>query len=193
MEQLLTEYTPLQYDRNIISEAMTSGGPIILKNVVLQRANQRNQNGRIYGRDILEREVLKYNKEFVSQRRGVGELDHSETSVVNLKNVSHLVIRVDWRGDDVVGDIEILTTPSGNIARELIKNNVKVGISSRGLGEVKEVGDGTVKVTDYSLVSWDLVSTPSTFGAFINESADPRILSANRLDKLVYEFLSQIN
>lgn len=194
MTQLLTEYIPLQYDPSIITEAVGRGGPIILKNVVLQRANVKNQNGRIYPLDVLMREAKKY-QTLIGERRATGELDHPESPVVNLKNVSHNITKMWFKGDDLMGDIEVIGNhPSGNILKALLEANIRLGISSRGLGSVVEVGDDTVQVQDdFSLICFDIVSNPSTRGAFINESAVPRTISRwSRVDALTYDFLSQL-
>ena len=190
---ILTSYTPLTYDRQMITEALKGDGPVILKNVLLQRANAKNQNGRIYPLAILMREAKKY-EEFVKERRALGECDHPESPVVNLKNVSHLVSEMWFNGNDLMGNLEILSTPSGNILKELLKNNSKLGISSRGLGSVKEIDETTVEVEDdFSLVAFDAVSNPSTQGAFLSENIVAR--KANPWDKvnsLVYDFLAEI-
>ena len=140
---------------------------------ILQRAGAANQNGRRYPKEILIRECQKYGQ-LIKERRALGELDHPDSPVINLKNVSHNIREIYWEGDDVCGVVEILSTPSGNILRELLKNNIRLGISSRGLGSVKELNDGTVMVQeDFELVGWDFVSNPSTHGAFMapmNES-----------------------
>ncbi len=142
------------------------GGRTLVKGV-LQRAGAENQNGRVYPKPILEREAKKY-LTFIKERRALGELDHPDSTVINLKNVSHNIREIWWEGDDVCGVVEILSTPSGNILKELLKNNIRLGISSRGLGSVKEMRDGTVMVQeDFELVGWDFVSNPSTHGAFM--------------------------
>ena len=191
---LLCDYTELHYDRNLLTEAMDGSKPFILKNVVLQRANAKNQNGRVYPKEVLMREALTYKQNFVTQRRAVGELDHPESPVVNLKNVCCNVIGLWTDGDDVRGDIEILTTPTGNIVRELIKNNIRLGVSSRGMGSVRQMGENTVEVQeDFSLICFDIVSNPSTIGAFINENTAPQIITPyDMIDKLVHDFLSEV-
>lgn len=191
---LLCEYTELQYDRNILAEAIDGNRPFVLRNVVLQRANAKNQNGRVYPKEILMREASVFKKNFVDQRRAVGELDHPESPVVNLKNVCCNVVGLWTDGDDVRGDIEILTTPTGNIVRELIKNNVRLGVSSRGMGSVRQMGENTVEVQeDFSLICFDIVSNPSTFGAFINESVQAnKIAPYDTIDKLIHDFLSEV-
>jgi len=135
---------------------------------ILQRAGAPNQNRRRYSKEILIKEVEKY-QQLIKERRALGELDHPESPVINLKNVSHNIREIWWEGDDVMGTVEILSTPSGNILKELLKNNIRLGISSRGLGSVKEMNDGTLMVQpDFELVGWDFVSNPSTYGAFMS-------------------------
>jgi len=134
---------------------------------ILQRAGAANQNNRRYPKSILERECKAY-EQLIKERRALGELDHPDSPIINLKNVSHNIREISWDGDDVVGVVEVLSTPSGNILKELLKNNIRLGISSRGLGSVKELSDGTVMVQeDFQLVGWDFVSNPSTHGAFM--------------------------
>ena len=134
---------------------------------ILQRAGAANQNNRRYPKSILERECKTY-EQLIKERRALGELDHPDSPIINLKNVSHNIREISWDGDDVVGVVEVLSTPSGNILKELLKNNIRLGISSRGLGSVKELPDGTVMVQeDFQLVGWDFVSNPSTHGAFM--------------------------
>ena len=134
---------------------------------ILQRAGAENQNGRVYPREILMREAKKY-ETLIKERRALGELDHPDSSVINLKNVSHNVKEIHWDGDDLVGTVEILPTPSGNILKELLRAGILLGISSRGMGSVTNIGDGKVKVgEDFELIGWDFVSNPSTHGAFM--------------------------
>lgn len=190
---LLQEYRTLNYNRSAITEALHKGGPIVLNNVLLQRANAQNQNGRIYPKEILVRESEKYT-DFIKERRALGELDHPESPVVNLKNVSHNITEMWWSGDDLMGNLEVLSTPSGNILKELLKNDIKVGISSRALGSVTELGEGAVEVQDdLQLICFDIVSNPSTHGAFINEGVIPKKVNPwTRVDELVYEFLTTL-
>jgi hypothetical protein len=146
---------------------------VVLVKGVLQRADAQNQNGRVYPKEILEREVEKY-QQLIKEKRALGELDHPESSVVSLKNVSHNIRECQWNGDDVVGVVEILPTPSGNILKELLRAGIRLGISSRGMGSVESMGGNKVKVgEDFELIGWDFVSNPSTQGAFmesLNES-----------------------
>jgi len=134
---------------------------------ILQRAGAENQNGRVYPREILMREAKKY-ETLIKERRALGELDHPDSSVINLKNVSHNVKEIHWEGDDLIGTVEILPTPSGNILKELLRAGILLGISSRGMGSVTNIGEGKVKVgDDFELIGWDFVSNPSTHGAFM--------------------------
>ncbi len=144
---------------------------------VLQRAGAKNQNGRIYPKQILARECQRYQKEYIDQHRALGELDHPESSVVNLNNVSHNVLKIWWNNDDLMGAVQVLDTPSGNILKSLFKSGITLGISSRGLGSVKELyKESAVEVQeDFELICWDFVSNPSTNGAFMrpmNESVN---------------------
>lgn len=168
-KQLLVDFIPFEITPQMLSEARSNDGtkPFSLTGI-LQKEGQKNHNGRIYPGNVLRREVEKY-QEVIKERRALGELDHPEEAVINLKNVSHNVVECHWEGQNVIGTIELLTTPSGNIARELVKNNVRLGISSRGLGSVKPIGENTVEVQDdFELLCFDLVSSPSTRGAYMN-------------------------
>ncbi|NDB29469.1 primosomal protein, partial [archaeon] len=128
---------------------------VVLVKGVLQRADAQNQNGRVYPKEILEREVEKY-QQLIKEKRALGELDHPESSVVSLKNVSHNIRECQWNGDDVVGVVEILPTPSGNILKELLRAGIRLGISSRGMGSVESMGGNKVKVgEDFELIGWD--------------------------------------
>jgi hypothetical protein len=189
----LVEYIDLFYDAQKINEDIQSQqGPLVLNNVLLQRAGSKNQNGRVYPRPILERESAKYNQEFVGQRRALGELDHPESTVINLKNVSHVITEMHWNGDDLMGSIEVLSTPSGNIVKELMKNGIRLGVSSRGVGSVRQLGENTVEVEeDFALLGWDIVSNPSTQGAFLNENALVRS-KKDRVSSLITDFFTEL-
>ena len=174
MRQLIVDYIPFEVSKHQISEAMKENdGKLVVKGV-LQRADAKNQNGRVYPREILTREAKNYNSNFIQQKRAMGELDHPDSSVVNLQNVSHNITEMHFEGENLLGTVEILTTPSGNILRELFKNGIKLGISSRGMGSVEVVdeGDGkqpSMKVgDDFELIAFDFVSNPSTHGAFMH-------------------------
>ena len=173
MKNLIVDYIPFEISREQINESLKENdGKLVVKGV-LQRADAKNQNGRVYPKDILTREAKNYNNNFIEQKRALGELDHPDSSVVNLQNVSHNVTEMHFEGDNLLGTVEILTTPSGNILRELFKNGIKLGISSRGLGSVEAVNEDTgnpvMKVgKDFELIAFDFVSNPSTHGAFMH-------------------------
>lgn len=172
-KKLLVDFITFDVDKSVITEAMAKGGPFTVQGV-LQRAEAKNFNGRVYGKELLEREAQKYDENFIRERRALGELDHPDSSVVNLKNVSHNVKRMYWSGNDLMGEVEILTTPSGNILKELLNCGIKLGISSRGMGSVKKnVHEGTDEVQDdFELIAFDFVSNPSTKGAFMFPSGE---------------------
>jgi len=165
---LLQEYRPFNVDKQLVEASIKNNKSLVVTGV-LQRAEAKNQNGRVYPREILEREVKAYMEGPVKENRAMGELDHPESSVINLQNVSHNIKRCWWDGDDVMGDVEVLPTPAGNILKALFASGITVGISSRGMGSVKEnMSEGTVEVQDdFELLCWDFVSTPSTHGAFM--------------------------
>ena len=133
---------------------------------ILQKADTLNQNGRIYPLNILEREIRNYQK-FIIENRALGELDHPDSSVVNLKNVSHIIREAYIQKGVVYGTVEVLDTPSGKILQSLVESGVKLGISSRGVGSTKKQGDYFVVQDDFQLICWDYVSEPSTPGAFM--------------------------
>jgi hypothetical protein len=169
MQQLLVEHFTLKVDPKLITESKRLGNKLILEGVI-QRANAKNQNGRVYPKNILIREIQNYIDGPVKERRAFGELDHPESQIVNLKNVSHNITDIWWNGDDVFGRIEILDTPSGQIAKAIIEAGCSLGISSRAMGSVETLTEGTVEVQDdLSMVCWDLVSEPSTQGAFMEQ------------------------
>ena len=176
MKQLIVDYIPFEITPQQITESMsTNDGKFVVKGV-LQRAEAQNQNGRVYPKDLLMREAKKYTENFIQQKRALGELDHPDSSVVNLQNASHNVLEMHFNGNDLVGTVEVLGTPSGNILKELFKSGIKLGISSRGLGSVENIGEGAQEVQpDFELIAFDFVSNPSTHGAFLspmNESVD---------------------
>tara|TARA_Y100001951_G_C11224015_1_gene230554 strand:+ start:142 stop:744 length:603 start_codon:yes stop_codon:yes gene_type:complete len=171
MKQLIVDYLPFEILPKQISESMKENNGKLVVRGVLQRADTKNQNGRIYPKEILMREAKKYFKNFIDQKRAMGELDHPESSVVNLANVSHNITEMTWNGDDLVGTVEVLGTPSGNILKELFKSGIKLGISSRGMGSVEtmtEDEDSQEVQPDFELIAFDFVSNPSTHGAFMH-------------------------
>ena len=195
-KQLLVDVRPFDVSADKINESISeNNGKLVVKGV-LQRAESKNQNGRVYPREILLKEVAKYLENQVTERRALGELDHPESSVVNLNNASHNIIEMHWDGDDLMGTVEVLSTPSGNILKELFKSGIKLVISSRGLGSVEpiqedEQGEGeedTVEVQpDFELIAFDFVSNPSTHGAFmrpVNESVKHQT-PENNIERIV--------
>ena len=171
MKQLIVDYLPFEVKPEQITESMKENDGKLVVRGVLQRAEAKNQNGRIYPKEVLVREAKKYHKEFIKQSRAMGELDHPESSVVNLTNVSHNIKEMHWEGDNLLGTVEVLRTPSGNILTELFKSGIKLGISSRGMGSVEtvsEAGEQSQEVQpDFELIAFDFVSNPSTHGAFM--------------------------
>lgn len=161
---------------------------------VMQRAEAKNQNGRVYKRPILEREVNNYVENFVKVGNAYGELDHPESPIISLKNASHIVKELWWEGDDLMGKVELLNTPSGNIVKEILKAGHAIGISSRGTGSVQQTNEGTLEVQpDFELVGWDFVSNPSTHGAFMNpvslNEAKVKALPFAKLDEIINDIL----
>ena len=171
-KKLLREWYSLEYDASVLKESrLRNDGKIIIP-AVLQKAEIKNQNKRRYGRGILQREVMNYEK-IVRENRALGELDHPESSTVALDRVSHIIREIFWEGDVVRGKVEILNTPKGKILESLLESGVRVGMSSRGVGSTETTNEGVEDVQDdYQLICFDAVSEPSTPGAFMNESVD---------------------
>ena len=191
-KSLLIEYSIFTPKTTQLTEGVKGERNLIVEGVV-QRADSKNQNGRVYPKHILEKEVEKYIATSIAENRALGELDHPESTVINLKNVSHNIKKLWWEGDDLMGKIEILPTPSGNILRELFANNITVGISSRGMGSVQPLGEGTVEVQDdFELLAWDFVSTPSTQGAFMRPVGLSESYNSNTTDISKYSKVNSI-
>ena len=179
-KNLLVDYIPFEVTREQINESISENDGRLVVKGVLQRAESKNQNGRVYPRDTLVREAKKYAEVQIAERRALGELDHPDSSVVNLNNASHNILEMHWKGDDLNGTVEVLGTPAGNILKELFKAGIKLGISSRGLGSVKEIreedGEDTVEVQpDFELIAFDFVSNPSTHGAFLSPTNEGKL------------------
>lgn len=174
-KRLLMDCISFEFVKDNIFEE-TSRDPMrkLIVKGILQRAGVKNQNGRVYPKDILMREAKKYEENFIKERRAIGELDHPESSVVNLQNVSHNIVEMHWEGEDLVGTVEVLPTPNGNILRELFRSNIRLGISSRGLGTIKKGmnEDADFVQDDFELIAFDFVSNPSTRGAFMFPSGN---------------------
>ncbi len=195
MREILNEYLPFEVDKKIIQESIEQNKPLIVTGVV-QRAGVKNQNGRVYPRAVLEPEIKRYIDNEIRENRALGELDHPDSQVVSLANASHIVLELNWKGNDVIGKIKILDTPSGRIAKELFREGVKIGISSRAMGSTKNIDESTVEVeNDLSIVSFDLVSSPSTQFAFLenlNESLNinNKLHKYYRLNKIITDILT---
>ena len=190
MAQLLVDVTPF---KPTIRESKTRPGVFEVEGV-MQRAQSENQNGRVYSKDILVREAKKYVDEFVKRGNAFGELDHPESPVVSLKNASHIVKELYWKGDDLMGKVELLNTPAGNIVKEIIKAGHTIGISSRGTGSVNQTNEGQLEVQpDFELVCWDFVSNPSTHGAFMNpvslQEGKVKVSKYQNLDSVINDIL----
>jgi hypothetical protein len=191
MKQLLIETHAIKIFPSQITEGIDGGSTSLLVEGVLATAEVKNGNGRYYSKGLWEREMDKYS-ELIKQRRSMGELDHPESSVVNLKNVSHLISEYNWDGDNVMGKIEVLPTPSGNILKELIKSGVTVGVSSRGMGSLEDRGGVMEVQDDFELLCWDFVSTPSNPGSYmhmIKEGKETVQYDYTKVNQIVTEIL----
>ena len=177
---------PLQLTENVNKET----GNLMVEGI-LATAEVKNGNGRYYSKDLWDREMKKYG-ELIKERRSMGELDHPESSVINLQNVSHLISDYWWDGDNVIGKIEILPTPSGNILKELIKASVTVGVSSRGMGSLEQNGNVMEVQDDFELLCWDFVSTPSNPGSFMHalrEGKEFPTQNYTKVNSIIHEIL----
>ena len=192
MKQLLIEHMPFKVDKLLVEQSIKENKPLRVGGII-QRAGVKNHNGRIYEQKILEREIKKYIDGPVREKRALGELDHPESSVINLNNVSHNIVEVTMKGGDVHGVVEILTTPAGNILKELFRCGVTVGISSRGMGSVEENSDGVLMVQeDFDLLCFDFVATPSTPGAYMspmNEGVSTPTTDYTRVNNVIRDII----
>ena len=186
IETQLFKPSPVSLTEGKVSDR---GNPLV--EGILATAEVKNGNGRYYSKDLWEREINKY-MSCVKEKRALGELDHPESSIINLKNVSHNIINIWWDGDNVIGKIEILPTPSGNILKALIDNNVTVGVSSRGMGSLKQIGETLEVQDDFELLCWDFVSTPSNPGSYmhlVKEGLENTIDPYTKVNGLLSEIL----
>ena len=194
--RLITEWTNFEYDPQLIKEQKAMGSPMMMKGI-LQKAETLNQNGRVYPKIILEREIRNYQK-FIKENRALGELDHPDSSVVELKNSSHIIREAHMEGNIVYGTVEILNTPSGKILQSLVESGVTLGISSRGVGSTKTQGNMQIVQDDFQLICWDFVSEPSTPGAFMMKEGKEVSLQfinevfnkSDRIDRIFNDILS---
>jgi hypothetical protein len=201
-KQLLIEHATFIPTKRLNEGLASKNGNMIVSGLV-QACDKPNANKRIYPYSVLRQQVDKYIDGPVAENRALGELDHPESSIVNLKNVSHNIIRLWWESKDLYGDIEILPTPSGNILKELFRNNITVGISSRAMGSVSPIGEGLVQVEDdLDLICWDFVSQPSTYGAYmrpvsgLKESIDRTIINENKYssaNRMISEIICSVS
>ena len=176
-----------------VKPSKSSDGIVTMKGII-QAAGKPNANNRIYPRPILEREDKKY-QELITDRRSLGELDHPDSPIVQLENVSHLVTGTGWDGENLIGEIEVLDTPKGQILGKLVDRDIKLGISSRGLGSTSRTNEGYDMVEDdFNLVCYDMVSNPSTSNAFMNlqESVAYQTLIKQNRTVLLDEILNEI-
>jgi len=190
-KKLLIETHTLNYNPITLTENVNKETGNLMVEGILASAEVKNGNGRYYSKELWQREMDKYN-ELIKERRSMGELDHPESSVINLQNVSHLITEYFWDKDNVVGKIEILPTPSGNILKELIKNGVTVGVSSRGMGSLEDRGGVMEVQDDFELLCWDFVSTPSNPGSFmrtINEGKQTFTYDYTNINNIIREIL----
>ena len=166
--QLLVDYIPFHVAKLSLIESKENPSDKRMRvKGKLQEADVKNGNGRVYPLEILKKQVDEYIKGPVSSKTSTGELDHPESSVINLNNVSHLITKVWWEGNDVMGELLLLNTPSGKIAQEIVSAGIPLGISSRGMGSVKQIGESVEVQDDFELLTWDLVSVPSTPNAYM--------------------------
>jgi hypothetical protein len=166
MSQLLVETHVFKPRQVRLSEGKSDRGLPLVEGI-LATAEVKNGNGRYYSKDLWEREINKY-LPLVKENRAMGELDHPESSVINLQNVSHNISDMWWDGDNVMGKIEILPTPAGNILKALVESGITVGVSSRGMGSLKQVGELMEVQDDFELLCWDFVSTPSNPDSYMH-------------------------
>jgi hypothetical protein len=193
-KMILTEWFEL--DTDIDTSILTESEQQALKNGTrymvgtMQKCDAENGNGRVYPKKVLLREIENY-KKLVRERRALGELDHPDSSVIELKNASHLVTDIWWDGDSVMGKIEVLKTPAGQVLDSLAKSKIKLGISSRGLGTTNESAGQTTVNEDFQLICFDIVSEPSTTGAFmVSEGKQPNIITkADRIYRALNDVL----
>lgn len=198
-KQLLIDTILFDVSPELVKESISENKPLIVTGV-LQRSDAKNQNGRVYPHEILMRESKKYSDVQIKERRALGELDHPETSVVNLNNASHNIKRMWWDGNNLLGEVEVLGTPAGNILKELFRSNITLGISSRGLGSLQmDENNNNIVQEDFELIAFDFVSNPSTQGAFmhqksLNESVNlelqKNIDKYYKINKIISELLS---
>ena len=183
-KKLLVDHIPFQVAKLTLSESKgVPSGRMRVKGK-LQESEVKNGNGRVYPKEVLAREVKKYVEGPIKTNTAMGELDHPESTIVNLNNVSHVIKRVWWEGNDLMGELELLNTPSGKIAQEIISAGIPLGISSRGMGSVRQIGETVEVQDDFELLCWDLVSVPSTPNAYMTLSEGKKQQSTKDYSKV---------
>tara|TARA_R110000764_G_scaffold105936_2_gene191636 strand:- start:915 stop:1523 length:609 start_codon:yes stop_codon:yes gene_type:complete len=186
VETRLFSAMPRSLSEKKISEA---GNPLV--EGILATAEVKNGNGRYYSKDLWEREIDKY-RVLVEEHRALGELDHPDETIINLKNVSHNIRDMWWSGNNVMGKIELLPTPSGNILRALIESGITVGVSSRGMGSLKPMGEVQEVQDDFELLCWDFVSTPSNPDSFMHLVKEGLEINAHNPYKKLNSIITEI-
>ena len=195
--KLLTEWLAFEYSADTIKESRDQNNGKLLMKGILQKADTLNQNGRVYPLEILDREVRNYQK-FIKENRALGECDHPDSSVVELKNASHIVREAYMQEGVCYGTVELLDTPSGKILQSLVESGVTLGISSRGVGSTRRDGDYDVVQDDFQLICWDFVSEPSTPNAFMMKEGkdfsrselNKHFTKTDRIDRVVNDILT---
>jgi len=182
MKQILIETQTFAAKPVKLVEGKSGNGNMLVQGV-LATAEVKNGNGRYYSKDLWQREIDKY-MDNVKYNRALGELDHPDSSIINLKNVSHNIKKIWWDGDQVMGTIEILPTPSGNILSALFQNNIPVGVSSRGMGSLKQMGELMEVQDDFELLCWDFVSTPSNPGSYMGRLNESKTVTKSKYTKV---------
>jgi len=190
-KQLLIETYPITISSSLLTENVGGVGKPLIVEGILATAEIKNGNGRYYARELWEREMAKYT-DSIKNRRAMGELDHPESQIINLKNVSHLITEYRWDGDNIIGKIEILPTPSGQILEALIRRNVTLGVSSRGMGSLEQNGNVMEVQEDFELLCWDFVSTPSNPGSYmktLREGKEYTQHDYSKVNNIIHEIL----
>ena len=191
MKSLLVETRLIDVSPQFLTEGRkgSNGNPLV--ETILTTVEKKNGNGRYYSKELWDREINKYGT-LVTERRALGELDHPDSQIINLKNVSHNITKVWWDGNKIMGILEILPTPSGNIVKALIESGIKVGVSSRGMGSLKQVGEVLEVQDDFDLLGFDIVSTPSNPNSWIsplNETLSSPINPYYRVNSIITDIL----
>jgi hypothetical protein len=191
MRKLLIETHKINYAPTVLTESVNAENGNMIVEGILATCEVKNGNGRYYSKELWEREMYRYS-ELIEQRRSMGELDHPESQVINLQNVSHIISGYRWEGNDIIGKIEVLPTPAGNILKALVGNGVTVGVSSRGMGSLEEK-EGVMEVQDdFQLLCWDFVSTPSNPGSYmhmIKEGIEVPKHNYTKVNSIIHEIL----